>query len=77
MNELNGILHVSGMPISKYDLLKIIADVYQKSIQIIPNELENIDRSLNGSNFNKLTGYKNKTWLLLIKEMFEFQLSCK
>lgn len=77
MNELNGILHVSGMPISKYDLLKIIADVYQKSIQIIPNELENIDRSLNGSNFNKLSGYKNKTWLLLIKEMFEFQSSCK
>ena len=58
-NELNGIFHIAGEPISKLDLLKIIAYEY-KTINIIPDALKNIDRSLNGSYFNKLTGYKSK-----------------
>ena len=75
--DLKGIYHISGYPISKFDLLKIIADIYRKRIQIVPNELQNIDRSLNSSSFNTLTGYKMKSWPELIKAMYEFNLSNK
>ena len=72
--DLSGIFHISGQPISKYDLLKIIADVYQKQINIIPDHLIKVDRSLNAENFSKLTGYKTKSWKSLIKSMSEFNL---
>ncbi len=72
--DLKGILNISANPISKFDLLNIIADVYNKKIEIIPNESIKINRSLNGSQFNKLTGYKTNSWPLLIKSMYEFNL---
>ena len=75
--DLKGILNISGNPISKYDLLKVIADIYNKKIDIIPNEKIKKDRSLDGSQFNKLTGYHCKPWPLLIKDMNEFELLSK
>ena len=66
--DLNGLFNISGESISKYELLKIIADVYQKPIKIIPNELINIDRSLDSSSFNKCTGYKVKNGLNLLNQ---------
>ena len=68
-------MHVSGEPVSKYDLLKEIAGEYNKDIRIIPNDSIKIDRSLDPSNFNKITGYKPKLWSELIKSMHEFNLS--
>ena len=37
-NNLNGLFNIAGQSISKFQLLKIIADVYQKPIEIIPND---------------------------------------
>ena len=74
-NNLNGLFNIAGQTISKFQLLKIIADVYQKPIEIIPNELINIDRSLDASKFNKLTGYESKPWHELIKAMHDFNFS--
>ena len=73
-SDLKGILNISGESISKFDLLKILAQVYDKSIDIIPNESMKINRTLNGSQFNKLTGYKISSWSSLIKSMYEFNL---
>ena len=73
-SDLKGILNISGQSISKFDLLKILANVYNKSIEIIPNESMNINRTLNGSQFNKLTGYRISPWSSLIKSMYEFNL---
>ena len=73
-SDLKGILNLAGESISKFDLLKIIADIYKKSAQIIPNEKIQINRTLNGSQFNNLTGYKMKSWPSLIKSMYEFNL---
>ena len=73
-SDLKGILNISGESISKFDLLKILAQVYDKSIEIIPNESMKINRTLNGSQFNKLTGYKISSWSSLIKSMYEFNL---
>ena len=71
---LSGLFHVSGNSISKYDLLKIIAEVYNKSIDISLDESINIDRSLNSTKFIEMTGYKIKPWPILIKSMYEFNL---
>ena len=73
--DLKGILHISGQPVSKHDLLKQIAREYNKNIKIIPNDTIKIDRSMDASNFNKLSGYKPKLWSDLIKSMREFNLS--
>ena len=72
--DLKGILNISGESISKFDLLKIISDIYKKSIEIIPNQSIKINRTLNSSRFNKLTGYKPNSWPVLIKSMYEFNL---
>ena len=70
--NIKGIIHLSGEPISKYDLLKIIANQYNKIINIKPNKEIKIDRSLNSEYFKKVTGYKSIPWPLLIKSMKEF-----
>ena len=70
--NLKGIFHIASEPISKYNLLKIIAKEYQKDIKVLPNDTLKIDRSLNASFFNKLTGYKPKSWLKLIESMNQF-----
>ena len=72
--NLSGLFHVSGNSISKYDLLKIIAEIYNKSIDICLDRSITIDRSLNSTKFNEVTGYKIKPWPILIKSMYEFNL---
>ncbi len=71
---INGIIHLSGDPISKYDLLKIVANQYNKIIKIEPNVEIKIDRSLNSEYFKNLTGYKSDPWPSLVKSMEEFNL---
>lgn len=67
--ELNGLYHVSGKPISKFDLLKLIARVYGKDIRIVPDESIAIDRSLDSTRFIKATGYVAPEWPELIAQM--------
>ena len=74
MNNLKGIINVSGNSITKYELLKNIAKVYKKSINIIPDESVVIDRSLDGSKFTKLSGYRPKSWDKLIDSMYQFNM---
>ena len=58
--------------INKYELLKLIAEVYKKEIEIIPEDKIVIDRSLNSERFRGATGYSVKPWKELIKDMYEF-----
>jgi dTDP-4-dehydrorhamnose reductase len=71
--ELSGVYHVAAQPISKYELLKSIADIYGKTIDIIPNDQLVIDRSLNADRFNDSTGYVVPSWPELIKLMHTYQ----
>lgn len=68
--SLQGLYHVSSDPISKYDLLKLIAGCYGKKIQIDPFEGISIDRSLNSSRFQEKTGYKPPSWDELVDKMY-------
>jgi dTDP-4-dehydrorhamnose reductase len=66
-----GIYQIASDPISKYDLIKLISKKYNKQIDIEPSEDLVIDRSLDGSNFEKLTGYKVPSWEKQIEAMQE------
>ena len=70
--KIRGIYHLSGKPISKYDLLYILKKIYKKKIKIMPDLKIKINRSLNSNLFQKATGYKPPTWNKLIEEMYEF-----
>ncbi len=68
-SDLNGLYHVSSDPISKLDLLRIIAKVYGKRIEIIPDDAVRIDRSLDSTRFRTATGYVPAAWPELVASM--------
>lgn len=70
--DLSGVYHVAAQPISKYDLLNLIASVYEKQIEIIPDDKLVIDRSLNADRFREATGYVAPDWPTLIKTMHSY-----
>lgn len=71
--ELSGLYHVAAKPINKFDLLKLIADVYGKTINIVPDENVVIDRSLDAQRFQLATGYIAPEWSELIKLMHAYK----
>lgn len=71
--ELHGVFHVSASPISKFKLLELVADVYEKKIQINPSEALVINRSLNSERFKKATGYMAPDWPTLVRRMHQYK----
>jgi dTDP-4-dehydrorhamnose reductase len=71
--KLRGVYHVSATPINKFDLLKLIALVYHRENEIIPDDEVRVDRSLNSSRFRTETNYEPDDWPLMIERMFAFQ----
>ncbi len=70
--ELSGVYHVSADAISKYDLLRLVAQIYGKSTEIVADESLVIDRSLDSSRFRALTGYVPPSWPDLVRTMRSF-----
>lgn len=64
----NGLYNLGCHRISKYSLLKKIANAYKKNIVIKKNIKVNLDRSLNIGKFIKKTNYKIPSWNNLIQE---------
>lgn len=71
--ELSGLYHVATKPINKFDLLKLIAEVYEKKIDIVRDEKLVIDRSLDSSRFQNATGFIAPEWPELIKLMHAYK----
>lgn len=71
--DLNGIYHLAAAPISKFDLLQLIAERYGKNICLIPDDTVSINRSLQSGKFTKATGYLPPTWPQLIDSMYSYQ----
>lgn len=67
--KLSGLYHIASEPISKFDLLELIAKVYRKKITLSKSATPKINRSLNCERFQKATGYRPKSWQRLIEEM--------
>lgn len=72
-SDLSGLYHVAATSISKLDLLRLVADIYGKTIEIVPDEALVIDRSLNADRFREATGYVAPPWSDLIGSMHAFQ----
>jgi dTDP-4-dehydrorhamnose reductase len=70
---LSGLYHVAAKPIGKFELLKLIADIYGKTIDIVPDEKLVIDRSLDAKRFQLATGYIAPEWIELIKMMHAYK----
>lgn len=69
--KLSGLYHVSAEPIDKLSLLKMVADIYDKNIQIIADDEVKIDRSLDSTRFRKASGYIPPKWPEMIRAMHE------
>ena len=68
-HDLRGVYHVSAAPISKYNLLKLVAKAYSKQIELIPDDMLVIDRSLDSSRFTEQTGFIAPSWEEMIHAM--------
>jgi dTDP-4-dehydrorhamnose reductase len=71
--ELHGLYHVASQPISKFDLIELVAEVYGKQITIAPDERLVIDRSLDAGRFRAATGFVAPEWAQMIKSMHAFK----
>lgn len=70
-HDLSGLYHVAAKPINKFELLKLIADVYGKSIEIVQDDKLVIDRSLDSDLFRRATGYIAPEWKEMIQVMHD------
>ena len=68
--DLHGLYHVGADPIAKFELLKLIATVYGKQIDIVQDDEFMIDRTLNSERFKQATGYSAPSWPELIHSMY-------
>lgn len=73
--DLEGVYHVSSDPITKYDLLKLVAQRYVKQIAIEPYPDVKLDRSLDSSLFRGITGYAPPPWPELVDKMYKNYIS--
>ncbi len=74
-SDLSGLYQLASAPISKYDLLKMIAAVYEKQIEIVPDDEVVIDRSLDMQAFMAATGYISPDWPTLIEQMYQQRMN--
>lgn len=71
--DLHGVYHVAAKPISKFDLLNLVAKVYGKQIEIVPDDKLAIDRSLDAGRFREATGYVAPEWQEMIELMHTYK----
>lgn len=75
--ELHGIYHLATSPISKFELLKLIAQRYKRTTRIVPDEGVVVDRSLSADKFTRMIGYVPPAWPVLIDEMYSEKFGLK
>jgi dTDP-4-dehydrorhamnose reductase len=67
--QLHGVYHVASPSISKYELLKLIARIYDLRIDVERNDTFRCDRSLCADKFHAATGYRSPDWETMISRM--------
>lgn len=66
---LTGVWHVAAPAISKYDLLQLVKETYQRPTMIEPETDFYCDRRLDGTRFRKATGWTAPAWPEMIASM--------
>lgn len=69
---LSGVFHLSSSSISKFKLLQLINEIYNKKIVINSDSSLKIDRSLNSKKLKDAIGYIPPSWECMIAEMHKF-----
>jgi len=67
--NLSGLYHVGSEPISKFDLMLLIAEKFKKQIKIFPDDKIQLNRSLNCDKLNKSINFCSPNWSILIQEL--------
>jgi len=68
--ELHGVWHVSADPINKHDLLCLLSErLGRRDVTIVPDDSVVCDRSLDGSCFARLTGYRAPSWPTMLAQL--------
>lgn len=67
--QLHGLYHLSAEPISKFELLNLIKKTYNKTIEIVANDVVVVDRSLDSSRFRNVTSFLPASWDILVQRM--------
>jgi dTDP-4-dehydrorhamnose reductase len=66
---LQGVQHVASEAINKLDLLSLVKAAYGPNVEIEPDKTFVCDRSLDGSRFNRETGFRAPSWPEMIAAM--------
>lgn len=72
---LRGLYQLSSDPISKYDLLHLVADVYGWTGQIVRDEDFVCDRSMSGERLAAATGYRPPPWPEMITRLRQAEVA--
>jgi len=64
-----GLYNVSSDPISKYDLLKLIAVKMRPDMKVLSEEQFRCDRSLDSKRFRKEFDYTPPNWETMVEEL--------
>lgn len=67
--SLSGLFHVASEPITKFDLLRLVANTFNWKGTIEPDADFRCDRSLTADPFAAATGYRPPPWWQMIGEM--------
>ncbi len=73
--KLSGLYQVATAAISKYDLLQIANEIYKVGAHIKKDDNFFCDRRLDGTQFEKATGWKAAAWPGLIEAMYQQDLN--
>lgn len=71
--DLNGLWHVASEPIDKHHLLQLVAEAYDWTGEIVPDDTFVIDRSMRADRLREETGYAPPSWPELVKRMRDSQ----
>ena len=66
--ELTGLWHVAAEPIDKHALLLKLRDVLRVDCEIVARDKPVLNRALDGSRFERATGYRPPTWNEMLEE---------
>ena len=69
--KLSGLYHIASDPITKYDLLYKINEIYCLNKKILPNKKFICNRSLNYSKYKIATNFQPLSWEEMINSMYK------
>lgn len=70
-NDLSGLLHIAGPAIDKLKLLRAMQAHFAVPVEIEEDSSFVIDRSLDGTRFSALTGFRPRSWDDMLSEIAE------